>query len=149
MPFANPKTDFAPPTTDSGFAWCIVAAAFVAGFVVFGIVYSFGVFLQPLMVEFRANRAAASAYYAIANLTFCMLGPLGGHIADRLGPHVVTAFGSIAMASGLIATAFIEQLWTGYATYGIVLTQRDGSRPCQVQRTTFFDSIGQKEKNSN
>jgi MFS family permease len=119
MASANHEMDFARPITDSGYAWGTVAAAFVAGFVVFGIVYSFGVFLPPMMAEFHANRAAASAYYAIASLVFYMLGPLSGHIADRFGPHIVTAVGSIAMASGLIATAFIEHLWTGYATYGL------------------------------
>ncbi|MDQ8726131.1 MFS transporter [Bradyrhizobium sp. LHD-71] len=118
MRSSNHKTDCARPTADTGYAWCVVAAAFVAGFVVFGIVYSFGVLLPPVMTEFHASRAAASAYYAIASLIFYMLGPLSGHIADRFGPHIVTAVGAIAMASGLIATAFIGHLWTGYATYG-------------------------------
>lgn len=119
MAVANDKIDFARPAADSGYAWCVVAAAFVAGFVVFGIVYSFGVFLPPIMAEFHASRAAASSYYAIASLVFYMLGPLSGHLADRFGPHMVTAAGSIAMAGGLVATAFIGHLWTGYATYGV------------------------------
>jgi hypothetical protein len=47
-----------PGIPDSTLAWRMAAAAFVAGFVVFGIVYSFGVFLEPMTKEFPIGRAA-------------------------------------------------------------------------------------------
>ena len=49
---------------DSGEAWFIVAAAFIAGFVVFGITYCFGVFLEPMAADLRAGRGATSALFS-------------------------------------------------------------------------------------
>ena len=97
----------------------MAGAAFTAGFVVFGIVYSFGVFLQPMTEEFRVGRAATSAFYSIASLVWYMLGPLSGHVGDRIGPRIMVIAGAVSMGAGLILTAFIEQLWVGYLTYGI------------------------------
>jgi len=97
----------------------MLAAAFMAGFVVFGVLYSFGVFLDPIMADFGAGRPSASAYYAIASLVFYMLGPFTGRFSDRFGPQHITAVGALAMGAGLIGTAFIGDVWTGCLVYGL------------------------------
>ena len=104
---------------DSSRAWLTVAAAFLAGFVVFGITYSFGVFVEPMGAEFHASRAAASTFFAITGLIFYALGSLTGHLSDRLGPRIVVSMGALLMGGGLVSTAFIRQMWMGYLTYGI------------------------------
>ena len=104
---------------NSTLAWRMAAAAFVAGFVVFGIVYSFGVFLEPMTKEFPIGRAATSAFYSIASLVWYMLGPLTGHLSDRIGPRIMVVCGAVSMGTGLVLTAFIEHVWIGYLTYGI------------------------------
>jgi MFS family permease len=104
---------------DSAMAWRMAAAAFTAGFVVFGIVYSFGVFLQPMTEDFPIGRAAISAFYSIASLLWYMLGPLTGHLNDRIGPRIMVASGAVSMGAGLVLTAFIEHVGIGYLTYGI------------------------------
>lgn len=104
---------------DSAAAWRMAAAAFTAGFVVFGIVYSFGVFLQPMIDEFGIGRTAASAFYAIASLTWYMLGPFTGHLGDRLGPRIMVTCGAVSMGAGLVLTALIDEVWVGYLTYGL------------------------------
>jgi MFS family permease len=97
----------------------MLAAAFVAGFVVFGVIYSFGVFLQPMMRHFEASSSATSAYYAISSLAFYLLGPVTGRIGDKYGPRKATALGALLMAVGLAGTAGIDSLWMGYLTYGL------------------------------
>jgi MFS family permease len=104
---------------DSRHAWLTVAAAFLAGFVVFGITYSFGVFVEPMTTEFHASRAVTSALFSITGLTFYALGSLTGHLSDRLGPRIVVSTGAVLLGAGLVSTAFIEQMWDGYLTYGI------------------------------
>lgn len=104
---------------DSPFAWRMAAAAFTAGFVVFGIVYSFGVFLQPMTDEFQASRVAASALYSIASLVWYVLGPFTGHLSDRFGPRIMVLVGAVSMGAGLALTAAIDQLWIAYLTYGV------------------------------
>jgi hypothetical protein len=43
---------------DSPRAWIIVVAAFFGSFVVFGITYSFGVFLKPIATSFGVSHAS-------------------------------------------------------------------------------------------
>lgn len=62
----------------------MVAVAFAAGFVVFGVVYSFGE-----MADLGASSSATSAWYAISSIGFYFLGPFTGAIGDRSGPRAV------------------------------------------------------------
>ncbi|MEO8340057.1 MAG: hypothetical protein ABI604_10120, partial [Nitrospirota bacterium] len=64
---------------DSRRAWRMVAAAFVVGFVVFGTVYSFGVFLEPIASDFQTSRVATSALFSITSLIFYLGGSVTGH----------------------------------------------------------------------
>jgi MFS family permease len=81
-------------------------------------VYSFGAFFRPMASEFKADREATSAIFSITAFFYFLLGPITGHLSDRLGPRLILIFGAIAMAIGLIATAFISSLAMAYVTYG-------------------------------
>src|SRR6185437_16447994 len=100
-------------------AWAMVGAAFVVGFVVFGVTYSFGAFLKPMGAEFGSGRAATSAFFSITGLIFYLLGSVTGHVSDRFGPRVIVGIGAATMGAGLVLTAFIGKVWVGYLTYGI------------------------------
>ena len=106
-------------SVDSPLAWRMAAVAFAVGFVVFGVVYSFGVFLEPIMADLGSNRSATSALYAIASSAFYFLGPATGSVGDRLGPRAITGFGALAMGGGLAATAFVTDIGIAYLTYGL------------------------------
>ncbi|MBN9562383.1 MAG: MFS transporter [Alphaproteobacteria bacterium] len=105
--------------TDGWLAWVMVGAAFVVGFVVFGVTYSFGVFFKPIAAEFGAGRAATSAFFAITGLIFYLLGSVAGHVSDRFGPRMIVGAGAVIMGVGLVLTAFIHEVWVGYITYGL------------------------------
>lgn len=104
---------------DSRAAWFVVAAAFIAGFVVFGVMYSFGTFFQPMAAEFHANRAETSAFFSITGLVFYMSSSITGHLSDMLGPRVVIGMGAVVMGASLMLTATIGHLWVGYISYGV------------------------------
>ena len=70
----------------------MVLVAFTVGFVVFGTMYSFGAFFAPMAAEFRASRAATSAFFSITGLIFYLAGSVAGHFGDRFGPAVMTAW---------------------------------------------------------
>ncbi len=97
----------------------MAALAFAVGFTVFGSIYSFGVFLDPIMDDLGSSRSATSALYVIASSTFYFLGPATGSISDRLGPRALVGFGALAMGGGLAATAFVADISTAYLTYGL------------------------------
>jgi MFS family permease len=104
---------------DGNQAWLIVAAAFLAGFVVFGIIYCFGVFLEPMVADLQAGRGAVSALFSITGIAFYMFGPAAGRLSDRFGPRAVVGCGALLIGGGLVLTAFIDKIWAGYLTYGI------------------------------
>jgi MFS family permease len=104
---------------DSRRAWVMVLVAFTVGFVVFGTMYSFGAFFAPIAGEFRASRAATSAFFSITGLMFYLAGSVAGHFGDQFGPAVMTALGAAVMGGGLGLTGFIGQMWEGCLTYGI------------------------------
>jgi MFS family permease len=97
----------------------MVAAAFLTSFVVFGVIYSFGVFLKPLAAEFGANAAASSAFFSITAAVFYASGALTGRLADRFEPRCIIAIGAVALGSGLCLTALVDKIWLIYLIYGI------------------------------
>ncbi len=104
---------------DSGRAWAVVAAAFAALFVVFGVAFSFGAFLGPISAEFGTGRAAASVVFSLTSLLLFSLGAVSGPAADRFGPRPLVLVGAAAFGGGLAATAGADRLWVAYLTYGI------------------------------
>jgi MFS family permease len=97
----------------------MVAAAFLASFVVFGVIYSFGVFLKPMAAEFDANAAGASAFFSITAAVFYASGAITGRLADRFEPRRIVAVGAAALGCGLCLTALANNVWLCYLIYGM------------------------------
>ena len=97
----------------------MVVAAFLASFVVFGVIYSFGVFLKPMAAEFNTSATAASAFFSITAAVYYSLGALTGRIADRFEPRIIVAVGALILGSGLCVTALADHIWFCYLAYGI------------------------------
>jgi MFS family permease len=116
-PVLHPLSEAGRP--DSRRAWVMVLVSFVVGFVVFGTLYSFGAFFGPMSAEFKASRAAASAFFSITGLIFYFAGSVVGYLGDRFGPAIMAGLGAAVMGGGLILTGFIGQMWEGYLTYGV------------------------------
>ena len=107
------------PQLDSALAWRMVGVSFAASFVAFGVVYSFGVFLKPVMTDLGSSSSATSTWYATASFGFYFLGPFTGAFSDRYGPRAATAVSAVAIGLGLVATAFVDNVWIGCVTYGL------------------------------
>jgi MFS family permease len=109
----------ASASVDSVRGWVMVAAAFAAMFVSFGIAYSFGAFLEPMANEFGSGRGTTSAFFALTSLTYFGLGAFSGVAVDRYGPRRVLLVGALALGAGLAATSVAGELWIGLVTYGL------------------------------
>lgn len=105
--------------TDSLRAWPVVGAAFFASSVAFGVIYSFGVFLQPMAADFRADAGAVSAIFSITAIVYYVMGAPAGRLADRYGPRVVVAAGVAIFAGGLWLTAITDDIRLAYLSYAI------------------------------
>jgi MFS family permease len=98
---------------DSGAGWLAVLSAFIAGFVVFGVMYSFGVFFTLMAAEFHASRTATSVFFAIAGMLFYLFGSITGRPSDRFGPQPIVAAGAVIMGAGLALTAAAPRMLCG------------------------------------
>jgi MFS family permease len=106
-------------TPDSGAGWLVVLSAFFAGFVVFGVMYSFGVFFTPMEAEFHSSRTGTSAFFAITGMLFYLFGSITGRLSDHFGPQRIVTAGAVIMGAGLALTAAAPRMWIAYIAYGV------------------------------
>ena len=104
---------------DSSRAWIIVAAAFFGSFIVFGVSYSFGVFLKPIGTNFGVGHATMTAIFSTLSVLSFFLAPITGDLADRFGPRYVVVAGALLMGAGLLLTARVHWFPLLFVTYGL------------------------------
>jgi MFS family permease len=105
-------------------------------------VYSFSVFLKPLMVVFHAGRAAISLGYTLKLLTGAAAAPLFGWLIDRFGPRKVILLGTALFGLTLLANRFVcggvWQLYLFYVLLGLTL-HSTGPIPYSSVVSHWFD----------
>jgi MFS family permease len=87
----------------------------------FGIRAGFGLFLQPMSLEYGWGREVFSFSIALQNLMWGALGAVAGGFADRWGPGRVVAGGAICYILGLIGMAYIDTPLLMHANAGLFL----------------------------
>jgi MFS family permease len=125
------------------YGWWVVLASAVGLF--WGVpitVYSFGVFLRPVMQEFHVGRAAVSFAYTVSLFVAALCTPLTGWFLDRYGARKVilpftALFGTLLLAN----KAFSRSLWQFYFLYGALgfLVQGSGAMPYGYVVAHWFD----------
>jgi len=126
-----------------------------------GVRAAFGLFLQPMSLEFGWEREVFSLAIALQNLLWGVLGPFAGGIADRYGARRLVAFCGLAYVVGLVAMAFADtpltlHLGAGFliglalsgTTFGIMLAVvsrvvAPGKRSMALGLVTAAGSFGQ------
>ncbi len=106
--------------------WRVTAAAAVGVFVSFAslLVYTFGIFLKPLTLEFGWSREAVSSAFGLAAIMIAVASPLLGLLFDRYGPRriivpCIAIFGS-AFASLAWLTPSLTHLYVVFVVLGLV-----------------------------
>ena len=87
----------------------------------FGIRAGFGLFLQPMALEYGWGREVFSFSIALQNLMWGALGAVAGGFADRYGPGRVIAGGAVCYILGLVGLAFIATPWLLHLNCGLLL----------------------------
>jgi MFS family permease len=108
------------------YGWWVVAASAIGVF--WGppiTVYSFSVFLKPLMQEFHAGRAAVSLAYTLHLIAGAVCAPLVGWLVDRYGSRRVILSATAMFASVLllnkVLSANIRQFYIFFVTLGLLI----------------------------
>lgn len=88
-----------PP--DGGFAWCIVAASFLINFLIDGILFSFGTFLQPLAEAMRVSQTQVTLIGSLQMGVYYLFGPFTCSAVNRYGFRLVAVSGACLAAVGM------------------------------------------------
>jgi len=114
------------------YGWWVVAVSGIGLF--FGgvplTVYSFGVFLKPLMQEFHTGRGVISLAYTSELMTGAVVAPVFGWLIDRYGLRKVILLGTAIFGLTLLGNRFISgSIWELYLFYILLGTTLHASGP--------------------
>jgi MFS family permease len=109
----------------------LIGAAFGVGAGATGaIVYSAGIFLEPVSHQFGWSRTEVSAGSLFTVAGLIVTGPITGRIADRLGVRIVGMTSLALLAVALVAmTQLRPEIWTFYAGLFLISVMGGGTTP--------------------
>lgn len=107
-----------PP--DGGYGWIVVFASFVLNFIIDGIAYSFGVFLDAWMVDFKSSKSKTSWVGSLLTGGYLLMGPLAGSLVNQYGFRKVVIAGALISSLGFVASRFAGSIDVLFFTYGIM-----------------------------
>jgi len=98
--------------------WTILAASFITLAVIYGVWYSYSVFLVALIREFGWDRSLVVGAFSIFVLLHGGLGPAVGWLLGHTGPRWPILIGAVVMGGGLVLTAETTAWWHLYLAFG-------------------------------
>ncbi|KAK6641289.1 hypothetical protein RUM44_012998 [Polyplax serrata] len=107
-----------PP--DGGWGWVVVAASFVANFIVDGILYCYGDFLPVIKSDFNESAAKVSIPGSLLAGFYLMTGPFVSVLANKFGFQKVTVAGAIFAAAAFAFSSLAMNIDFLIFTYGIL-----------------------------
>jgi MFS family permease len=102
------------------YGWIIIALAFLTLAVIYGIWYSYSVFILAVIGEFNWSRAVASSVFSVFVLSHSFAGLAAGPLQDRFGPRVVIPAGAVALAFSLFLTSLARTIWHYQLAFGLL-----------------------------
>jgi MFS family permease len=87
--------------------------------IAFGVMFSFSVFLVPLLEEFRWSRGLAAGAFSLSSIVQGLLSPVVGAFVDRVGARRVILTGAVVIAASCLLASRITQVWHLYVVTGV------------------------------
>ena len=82
---------------------------------------AFGVFIEPLSVEFGWSQGSITMAYALSSVVTALASPMAGSLGDYVGARKAMMIGCALFIVGIILTGIINQVWQLYLTFGVTL----------------------------
>jgi OFA family oxalate/formate antiporter-like MFS transporter len=109
------------PTNRIHYGWVVVIAGAIMLSTCSLALFTFGVFLRPLSLQFGWERGPISLAVSITFLVAGVTGLLTGKICDRYGPRILVTLGGIIMGAGYLLMAHATTLIQVYIFWGLFL----------------------------
>ena len=106
----------------SYYGWIIVAMAFLANMVGYGLAYSYGIFFKPMSNEFSWSRSATAGAFGFYGILHTLLAFFAGRLCDRFGPKLVLAIGGFCLGLSMILMRYLTSIWELYIFYGVLFS---------------------------
>ena len=103
------------------YGWVSVAVTFLTMLVTAGAVGAPGVLILPLQREFGWDTASISSALAIRLILFGLMGPFAAALMNRYGPRRIVLSALALIASGLLVSLGMNQLWQLIVLWGVVV----------------------------
>ena len=122
------------------YGWIVVGCAFLVLFLTYGVQYSFGVFVPPMMDELGWQRASLGGAFSLYSMIYTGFSLVSGRLTDTLGPRRVIALGGVMLGLGITATSQMSDQWQLYLCYGIVAAVGMSTAyiPCNMTVVRWF-----------
>ena len=103
------------------YGWVMVGVTFLTALITAGTVGAPGVFIVPLQKEFGWSTAEISSALSIRFILFGLMAPFAAALLNRYGLRNVTLSALLVVASGLVASLFMTQVWQLVLLWGVVI----------------------------
>jgi len=103
------------------YAWVMVAVTFFTSLISAGTVGAPGVFIVPLQQEFGWTTAEVSSALSIRFILFGLMAPFAAALLNRYGLRNVTLSALLIVASALVTSLAMTQLWQLILLWGVVI----------------------------
>ena len=103
------------------YGYIIVAVTFVIAVAVEGLLFSFGVFLKPLLTEFGWTRAMTSGAVSLNGGLRIPLSLVSGRLTDKLGARVMLTVCGLFLGVGYLLMSQVNAMWQLYLFYGVII----------------------------
>ena len=100
--------------------WLLLATVWLTLGITFGLMFSFSVFLVPLLEEFGWSRGLAAGAFSLSAVVQGLLSPVIGTLVDRFGPRRLILWGAVALGLSAVLGSRITELWHLYFVTGVL-----------------------------
>jgi MFS family permease len=126
--------------------WVVLATVFINLALLYGLWYSYSVFLVALLHEFHWSRSTIAGGFSVFVLVSGAISPLIGWMAGRMGGQRIILMGAGALGVGLCLAAQTSQVWHLYLAFGVIssigLTMAGWLPSIILVRGWFLDRVG-------
>ncbi|KAG7459566.1 hypothetical protein MATL_G00212050 [Megalops atlanticus] len=123
-----------PTVPDGDWGWVVAVAFFFVEVFTYGVIKSFGVFLQDLMSDFSESNSRVSWVISICVFVMTFTAPLSSVMSNRFGFRPVVMLGGFLISLGTITSAFTNSINEMYITIGIVSVLFQCLPPLRIPR---------------